>query len=108
MAIRTYLSRVMGERRVKIQDVAGRSGLAYTTVFALYHDQARWIDLSTLGGVPRASTRWLAICSSTCPTSQRAKHCSVYVRVIELRVSNSIERRESVVVNRAANSNRLH
>jgi putative transcriptional regulator len=47
-AIRNHLSRVMGGRRLKIQDVASRSGLAYTTVFALYHDKARRIDLSTL------------------------------------------------------------
>ena len=53
MAIRNRLSRVMGERRLKIQDVAARSGLAYTTVFALYHDKARRIDLATLDALCR-------------------------------------------------------
>jgi len=48
VAIRNRLSRVMGERRLKIQDVADRAGLAYTTVFALYHDKARRVDLATL------------------------------------------------------------
>jgi len=54
VAIRNHLSRVMGERRLKIQDVADRSGLAYTTVFALYHDKARRIDLATLDALCRA------------------------------------------------------
>ncbi len=53
VAIRNHLSRVMGERRLKIQDVASRSGLAYTTVFTLYHDKARRIDLATLKALCR-------------------------------------------------------
>ena len=54
VAIRNHLSRLMGERRLKIQDVASRSGLAYTTVFALYHDKARRVDLATLNALCRA------------------------------------------------------
>ena len=54
VAIRNHLSRVMGERRLKIQDVADRSGLAYTTVFALYHDKVRRVDLATLDALCRA------------------------------------------------------
>jgi putative transcriptional regulator len=54
VAIRNHLSRLMGERRLNIQEVATRSGLAYTTVFALYHDRARRIDLSTLNALCRA------------------------------------------------------
>lgn len=48
VAIRNRLSRVMGEKRKKIQDVAAEAGLAYTTVFTLYHDRAQRIDLATL------------------------------------------------------------
>jgi putative transcriptional regulator len=42
------LSREMGARRLNIREVARRSGLAYTTVFDLYHARAQRIDLETL------------------------------------------------------------
>jgi len=48
MAIRNRVSRVMGERRLNIQDLARLSGLSYTTVFHLYHGSAQRIDLTTL------------------------------------------------------------
>jgi putative transcriptional regulator len=38
----------MGERRLKIADVARQSGLSYQTVFDLYHGKAQRIDLATL------------------------------------------------------------
>lgn len=53
VAIRNHLSRVMGEQRLKIQDVASRSGLAYTTVFDLYHGRAKRLDLETLNALCR-------------------------------------------------------
>ena len=49
-----HLSRVMGERRLNIQEVARRSGLAYTTVFDLYHARAKRPDLDTLNALCRA------------------------------------------------------
>ncbi len=42
------LSRLMGERRLSIQDVAEGTGLAYSGVHALYHAKARRLDLETL------------------------------------------------------------
>jgi putative transcriptional regulator len=53
VAIRNHLSRVMGEQRLKIQDVASRSGLAFTTVFDLYHGRAKRLDLETLNALCR-------------------------------------------------------
>ena len=48
VAIRNNLSREMGARRVSIKSVAEQAGLAYGTVFALYHDQASRIEFETL------------------------------------------------------------
>jgi putative transcriptional regulator len=42
------LSRLMGERRQSIQDVASATGLSYTTVFQLYHDKSTRYDRETL------------------------------------------------------------
>ena len=52
--IQNHVSRTMGEQRLSIQEVARRSGLSYTTVFALYHGTARLLDLSTLDKLCRA------------------------------------------------------
>ena len=54
MAIRNHVSRAMGERRLKIADVARLSGLSYQTVFDLYHGKAQRIDLTTLDKLCRA------------------------------------------------------
>lgn len=42
------VSRVMGERRMSISEVARRSELAYTTVHDLYHGRAQRLDIGTL------------------------------------------------------------
>jgi putative transcriptional regulator len=42
------LSRLMGERRLSIQDVAEGTGLAYSGLHALYHDKAKRLDVETL------------------------------------------------------------
>lgn len=42
------LSRIMGERRMSMQDLVRLSGVSYSTVFDLYHDRARRFDLTTL------------------------------------------------------------
>jgi len=52
--IRNRLSRAMGDRRLNIQEVSRRSGLSYTTVFALYHGTAQRLDLTTLDKLCRA------------------------------------------------------
>lgn len=42
------LSRLMGERRVTMQDVARATGLSRQTIHDLYHDRSTRIDLETL------------------------------------------------------------
>ena len=42
------LSRLMGERRVSIRQVALATGIAYSTLHALYHDRTKGIDFLTL------------------------------------------------------------
>ena len=42
------VSRLMGERRLSIQDVARATGLAYSVVFDLYHDKSKRFDRETL------------------------------------------------------------
>lgn len=42
------VSRLLGERRLSIRQVAQDTGLAYTTVAALYHDRAQRFDRDTL------------------------------------------------------------
>jgi len=44
----------MGERRLKIAEVARLSGLSYQTVFDLHHGKAQRIDLVTLDKMCRA------------------------------------------------------
>ncbi len=46
--IRCNLSRMMGERKVKIADVARDTGLNRSTVTALYNETATRIDLDTI------------------------------------------------------------
>lgn len=43
-----HVSRAMGERRLSMQEVARRTGLAYSTVHDIYHDKARRMDWNTL------------------------------------------------------------
>jgi putative transcriptional regulator len=46
--IKNHVSRVMGEQRLNIQDVARRASIDYGIVFRLYHDRAKRVDLETL------------------------------------------------------------
>lgn len=46
--IRINLSRLMGERRLKIADVCRDTGLSRTTVARLYHEEVIKLDLETL------------------------------------------------------------
>jgi putative transcriptional regulator len=52
--IHNHLSREMGARRLSIKEVAERAGLAYGTVFGLYHDQAKRVEFATLDKLCRA------------------------------------------------------
>ena len=48
-----HVSRAMGERRLSIQEVVRRSGLAYSTVHDIYHDKARRMDWQTVDALCR-------------------------------------------------------
>lgn len=48
LVIVNHLSRLMGERRLNIQDVARGTGLAYSVVHELYHDKTKRYDRTTL------------------------------------------------------------
>lgn len=46
--VRCHLSRMMGERKMKIVDVARETGLHRNTVTLLYNETATRIDLETI------------------------------------------------------------
>jgi len=46
--IRCHLSRLMGERKLKISDVARETGLNRSTIAALYKETAERVDLDTV------------------------------------------------------------
>jgi putative transcriptional regulator len=46
--IENRLSRIMGERRLSIAQLARESGIAYSTLHPLYTGKAKRIDLKTL------------------------------------------------------------
>ena len=48
MAIKVNLSRFLGERRIKITEMANKSGLAKNTIMALYHEKAKGITWDVL------------------------------------------------------------
>ncbi len=46
--IRCYLSRMMGEKKMKIVDVARETGLHRNTITLLYNETATRVDLETI------------------------------------------------------------
>ncbi len=46
--IRCHLSRMMGERKMKIADVARETGLNRSTITALYQETASRVDLEAI------------------------------------------------------------
>jgi putative transcriptional regulator len=49
--IRCHLSRMMGERKLKIVDVARETGLHRNTITLLYNETATRIDIETIDGL---------------------------------------------------------
>lgn len=47
--VKCHLSRLMGERRLKISDVARDTGINRGTLTRLYHEEAERVDLEVLG-----------------------------------------------------------
>jgi len=48
VTIKVNLSRFLGERRIKITEMANKSGLAKNTIMALYHEKAKGITWDVL------------------------------------------------------------
>ncbi|UZE96937.1 helix-turn-helix domain-containing protein [Alkalimarinus alittae] len=46
--IRCHLSKLMGEHKMNISDVARESGLNRSTISSLYHEKATRIELETI------------------------------------------------------------
>ncbi len=46
--IKLHLSRLMGERRLKIADVVRETGISRTALTRLYHEKVERLDLETL------------------------------------------------------------
>ncbi len=49
--IKCHLSRLLGERRLKISDVVRDTGINRGTLTRLYHETAERVDLATLDGL---------------------------------------------------------
>lgn len=52
--IENRLSRILGERRMSIAELARKTGAPYTSLFELYHGRAKRVDLKTLDRICRA------------------------------------------------------
>lgn len=51
--IRVHLSRLMGEKRLKIADLARDTGLSRTTLTRLYYEESERLDFETLEKICR-------------------------------------------------------
>ena len=51
--IKCHLSKLMGEKRLKISDVARETGVNRGTITRLYHEQAERLELDTLEKICR-------------------------------------------------------
>ncbi len=48
MTIKINLSRILGEKRIKMSELAEEAGLAKNTVLSLYHERAKGITFEVL------------------------------------------------------------
>ncbi|VBB06484.1 Hypothetical protein LUCI_1716 [Lucifera butyrica] len=48
MSLKCHLSRIMGEKRINISEVAKEAGIARNTVTALYHETAKGVTWDVL------------------------------------------------------------
>lgn len=51
MKIQCNLSKLMGERRYRIEDIHKATGLSRTTISKLYHDKMERVDYETLSKI---------------------------------------------------------
>ena len=54
MAIRVTLSRILGEKRIKMADLARRTGISKHALHKLYHEKNKGIQFATLDKLCRA------------------------------------------------------
>lgn len=54
MPIRCRLSAILGERRIKMSELARQTGLAKGTILGLYHERVRKVDYSVLEKICKA------------------------------------------------------
>jgi len=48
MPIKIHLSRILGERRIKMSELAEEAGIAKNTVLSLYHERAKGVTFEVL------------------------------------------------------------
>ena len=48
MPIKLNLSRILGERRIKISELAKNSGIAKNTALSLYHERAKGVTFDVM------------------------------------------------------------
>jgi putative transcriptional regulator len=48
MPIKIHLSRILGERRIKITELANDAGIAKNTVMGLYHERAKGVTFDVI------------------------------------------------------------
>ncbi len=54
MPIKINLSRMLGERRLKMTDLANEAGIAKNTVMSLYHERAKGVTFEVLEKICKA------------------------------------------------------
>jgi len=48
LPIKSNLSRILGERRIKMTELADQAGIAKNTVLALYHEKAKGVTFEVM------------------------------------------------------------
>lgn len=51
MPVKCKLSRLMGDRRIKMTELAEATGLARSTIWHLYHDKSEKVEYRVLGAL---------------------------------------------------------
>lgn len=69
--IRCHLSRLMGERKMKIVDVARETGLHRNTITLLYNETATRIDIVTIDGLCKLFDCTVGELFEYCPSENR-------------------------------------
>lgn len=52
--IKCHLSRILGERRMHLKQLADQTGLSYYTLWMLYHERTKAVYFDVIGKICRA------------------------------------------------------